>query len=148
MAKLIANTYGDALFGLAVEENKTSEYLEEFSAIHQAFSTNSDFNLLMNHPKILSEEKISVLESVFKGRVSDEMTGFLKMLIVKDRFSELEAIFDYFTAKVKSSLGIGVAYVTSAQSLNEVQKAEITDRLLSVTEYQKMEMNFAVDENI
>jgi F-type H+-transporting ATPase subunit delta len=148
MAKLIAKTYGDALFGLAVEDGKTAEYLHEFTVIRDALKMNPEFDLLMNHPKILKEEKIEVLVNVFKGRVSDEMTGFLELLIVKDRFGELDAIFDYFSALIKTSLGIGVAHVTTAHVISEIQKSTIMDKLIADTEYEKMEMDFTVDENL
>jgi F-type H+-transporting ATPase subunit delta len=148
MAKLISKTYGDALFELAVEKGKTAEILEEFTAVCDALTANPEFSRLMNHPKILRDEKAELIANVFKGRVSDEITGFLEILITKDRFGDIEAIYDYFSAIVKDSLGIGVAHVTTAVPMNEVQKTHITDRLLEVTDYQKMEMNFAVDEKL
>ena len=33
MAKLISKTYGDALFSLSVEENKTDEFIEEITQL-------------------------------------------------------------------------------------------------------------------
>jgi F-type H+-transporting ATPase subunit delta len=148
MAKLIAKTYGDALFELAVEEGKTAEFLHEFTVIRDTLLINPDFDRLMNHPKILKEEKIEILLNVFKGRVSDEMTGFLELLIVKDRFGEIKTIFDCFAAMVKASLGIGVAYVTTAYTITEIQKSEIMEQLILSTEFKKMEMNFTVDEKL
>jgi F-type H+-transporting ATPase subunit delta len=148
MAKLIAKTYGDALFELAVEGGKAAALLEEFTVVREVFSANPEFNLLMTHPKLLKEEKVEVLAKVFKGRVSDEMTGFLELLMAKDRFGEIEAIYEYFAGIVKASLGIGVAHVTTASSLNEVQKTSIKERLLAVTEYKEMEMEFVVDEKL
>jgi F-type H+-transporting ATPase subunit delta len=148
MAKLIAKTYGNALFELAASEGKTAEFLQEFTVICDALRMTPEFDRLMNHPKILKDEKIGVIIDVFKGRVSNEMTGFLELLIVKDRFGELNEIFDYFSAMVKASLGIGVAHVTTAVTISEIQKSSITDRLIGVTEYEKMEMNFTVDEEL
>jgi F-type H+-transporting ATPase subunit delta len=148
MAKLIAKVYGDALFELATEEGKAAELLEEFSVVREVFSTNLEFNRLMNHPKLTKEEKVEVLANVFKGQVSNKMTGFLELLMVKDRFNELEAIYDYFTGIIKKHLGIGVAHVTTATSLDEIQKTHIKERLLEVTEYKEMEMEFAVDASL
>ena len=33
MAKLISKTYGDALFSLSVEENKTDDFIEEITQL-------------------------------------------------------------------------------------------------------------------
>jgi len=148
MAKLIAKTYGVALFELAAEKAQTEEFLGEFSSIRQIISVNPKFMRLMVHPQILKEAKIEVLETVFKGRVSDEMCGFLALLVTKDRFADIEAIYDYFEATVKESLGIGVVYVTTAYVLSEIHKAHINERLLEVTDYKKLEIHYSVDENL
>ena len=76
MAKLVSKTYGEALFELAVEEGREDAFLEEIMALKEILKENPDFNKLMNHPKILKEEKLSVLDQVFKGRISDELAGF------------------------------------------------------------------------
>ena len=66
MAKLISKTYGEALFELAVEENKTSLFLEEVKGLLAILRENKDLGQFMNHPKIPKEEKIQVIENIFK----------------------------------------------------------------------------------
>lgn len=148
MAKLAAKTYGDALYELALEEGKANEFLKEFSFIYQALKLNPDFLSLMNHPKVLTEEKTKMLDNVFKSRISLEMSGFLRQLVIKGRFNEMEAIYNYFSGRIKDLLGIGTAFVSTAYSLNEIQKAGITERLILLTDYQKMEVDFSVDEKL
>ena len=58
MAKLISKTYGDALFELAVEDDKVDVLLEEIEQLQKILAENEDFGRLMNHPKIIKEEKI------------------------------------------------------------------------------------------
>ena len=55
MAKLISKTYGDALFELAVEEDKIDVLLEEIEQLQNILAQNEDFGKLMNHPKIIKE---------------------------------------------------------------------------------------------
>ena len=43
MAKLISKTYGEALFELAVEEEKTQVMLEEIEGIKNVFSDNPEY---------------------------------------------------------------------------------------------------------
>lgn len=148
MAKLVSKTYGEALFELAVEEGKEDELLTEIETLRAILGENPDFGKLMNHPKILKEEKLEVLEQVFKGRVSDELKGFLYLVVSKDRYGEIEEILDYFVNAVKNLKGIGIAYVTTAIHLTEAKKKEIESKLLTTTSYQKMEMHFSVDENL
>ncbi len=148
MAKLISKTYGDALFELAVEEDKVDALLEEIRQLQQVLSENGEFGRLMNHPKIIKEEKIQVAKNVFGGRLSDELLGFLIIIISKDRYRDIDAILDYFVAEVKQYKGIGVATVTTAVPLREEQCRKIERRLLDTTSYTKMEMNYLLDKSL
>ncbi len=148
MAKLVSKTYGEALFELAAEEGREDAFLEEVMTFKEILKENPDFNKLMNHPKILKEEKQEVLDNVFGGRISDELSGFLHLIISKDRYGEIDAILDYFIDEVKKLKGIGVAYVTTAISLDTAKQQEIEEKLLSTTSYKQMEMHYQVDEEL
>lgn len=148
MAKLVSKTYGEALFELAVEENKVDVFMEEIEGIKQVLVQNPEFGKFMNHPKILKEEKITALENIFKGRISDQLTGFLALIVTKDRYEDIDAILDYFLTEFKKFKGIGVAYVTTASALRNEQKAKVEQKLLETTAYKKMEMHYAVDTSL
>ena len=62
MAKLVSTTYGEALFELAVEEEKTDSMLEEISGMKEVFLENSEYLKFLNHPRISAEEKIKTTE--------------------------------------------------------------------------------------
>ena len=124
MAKLVSKTYGEALFELAVEEGREDSLLEEIMALKKILKENPDFEKLMNHPKILKEDKLAVLDRVFKGELSDELTGFLRIIVTKDRYKEIDAILDYIILEIKKKKGIGIAYVTTAVPLNEAKQKE------------------------
>ena len=99
MAKLISKTYGEALFELAVEEQKTDAFLEDIQGLRTVLQENPDFSTLMEHPKIDKEEKIQVIENVFKGQIIDELVGFLELIVNKDRYRDINAILDYLDRK-------------------------------------------------
>lgn len=148
MAKLVSKTYGEALFELATEENRTTEFKEEIQQIQAILKENPEFDKLMAHPGIPKQDKIEVMENVFKGRISDELTGFLQIVIAKERYGELQAIFTYFIDKVKELQKIGVAYVTTAVELSVAQKENVKNRLLQTTSYLSMEMHYDVDTSL
>ena len=145
MAKLVSKTYGDALFELAVEENRIDSLTEEIEAVKAILDENKDFEKIMIHPEIPQEQKLSVIEEVFKGRVSDALTGFLRIVAAKGRYKELPGIFAYFTARVKEYKKIGVAEVTSAIPLTGAQKQRVEAKLLQTTPYETMEIEYKVD---
>lgn len=148
MAKLISKTYGEALFKLAIEEQKTELFFKEIQCIFEILEENKNFQVLMNHPEISKEEKIKMIEIVFKDRVSIELVGFLTLIVAKDRYNELDAILKYFIAKIKELKGIGIAYVTSAVSLEEQQKQLIEKKLIETTTFGEMEMHYANDSSL
>ena len=148
MAKLVGATYGEALFELAVEEGREEELMNEVILLRELLSENPDFGKLMNHPKVLKEDKLEVLEAVFKGRVSEELVGFLHLIVSKDRYGEIDSILDYFINEVKQVKGIGVAYVATALGLSEAKKKEVEQKLLSTTSFTRMEMHYQVDESL
>ncbi len=147
MAKLISKTYGDALFELAVEEGKIDVLLEEIEQLQKILAENEDFGRLMNHPKII-KEKMEVAKTVFEGRVSEELLGFLTIIISKDRYREIDEILKYFVAKVKEYKGIGIATVTTAVPLKDSQCKEVEKKLLDTTQYKSMEINYGVDASL
>lgn len=148
MAKLVSKTYGEALFSIAMEEDKGIPYLEEVEAIRKILRENPDFDKMMLHPAIPKQEKLAMVEQAFAGQASDEITGFLKIVVQKERYSELSEIFQYFIDKVKEAQKIGIAHVTTAVELSDRQKVTVQARLLETTAYRTMEMHYQVDPKI
>lgn len=148
MAKLVSKTYGEALFGIAMEEKKEALFQEEAEGILKVLKDNPDFDKMMLHPAIPKQEKLDMIEKVFGGRISREMTGFLKLIVQKERYRDLNAIFRYFIAKIKEEQKIGIACVTTAVELTAEQKERTVARLLKTTGYRTMEMHYQVEPEI
>ncbi len=148
MAKLISKTYGDALFDLALEENRIDDYVAEVDALLTIFRDNPELSKLLNHPKISKEEKITVVGQIFEGKISKELLGLINMIVEKDRNNAMEDIFSYFIDRVKEYKNIGVAKVTSAIELSDAQKSQVEKRLLETTGYVKFEISYDVDKDL
>lgn len=148
MAKLVSKTYGEALFELVLERGTMDQTLEEIQGIQQVLAENEELDRLLTHPKISKEEKKSVLEQIFHGRISEDVLGFLLILIEKDRYKELDAIAAYFISQVKQYKNIGTAQVVSAMPVTEAQKKQIEKKLLSTTDYTAFEMDYQTDPSL
>lgn len=148
MAKLVSQTYGEALFEVAVEENMMDSLYDEVIAVLTVFQENEEYIKLLNYPKLPMEEKISLLEQAFKGKVCDHLLGLMVTVAEKRRFSEVESILNYFVEKVREYKKIGTAYVTSAAALSDAEKSAIEKKLLETTEYQSFLMNYRVDREL
>ena len=148
MAKLISKTYGDALFELALEENKIDSLQEEVEVVLVALAENQDLVKLMNHPNVSKEEKTKLIEDIFKGRVSAELTCLMHMLAEKGRFVETNDVLNYFINRVKEHKNIGTVYVSTAMKLSNAQKKAVEKRLLETTKYVEFEMHYSVDTEL
>ena len=137
MAKLVAKTYGDALFHLALEESKVDALYEEAIAVIEAFESNNDLGRVLNHPKIEKQEKQKVLQDIFDKFISKDMVGTLVLMVSKDRQNNIVEMLQYFVNRIKEYRHIGTVYVTTAIELTEEQKIRIKKRLIETTEYNE-----------
>ena len=148
MAKLVSKTYGEALFEVAMEEQKADIFLKEAQDILATLEQNPEFDKLMKHPKISKQDKEEIIDKVFDTQVGKEMTGFMKLLVNKERYNELPKIFTHLIERIKEEKRIGVAFVTTAVELTEEKKEAVKKRLLQTTQYKEMEMHYTVDDSL
>jgi len=148
MAKLISQTYGLALYDLAREEGKTAELFEEVKTLREAFSSGDELMMFIKNPRITLEEKEGVIEASLKGKISDDMLGFLVILIRKERFAFVGEIFDYFIDRINEENGIGKAKVSSPVELSPAQKSMVEKKLLDTTKYKQVEVEYTVDPGL
>ena len=148
MAKLVSKVYGDALFSLALEENKLEEIWKEFGVMMETLSENPDFLPVLCHPEMTQEKKFSLLEEVYKDKLSKELMGLLNVLVKKGRIGEISSIWDYFAEQVEEHLKIGNVTVTTPMPLSEEKKKEIEDKILATSEYETLCVDYQVDESL
>ena len=148
MARQVKVAYGNALFEVAMENNSLDATLEEVAFVKQSFLENEDLMKLLLHPNIEKDSKISVVESIYKGKISDELTGLLTMLINKGHQKDIVSVLDYVISAIKEEKGIGIAHISSAVELSKEQKDKIEQKLLETTEYKEIEGNYDVDKSL
>ncbi len=148
MAKLVTKTYADALFDLAVEENRVDDLYAEVGDLIGILDDNPELAKVMTHPSVDKNEKIAAIKNIFTGRVSPEVCGLLNQIVVNNRYEELDGILASFIDSVKAYKKIGVAYVVTPSDLSDAQKGRVEKKLLDTTDYVQMEMNYEVDPSL
>lgn len=130
MAELVARRYAGALFEVGVEENKLDSFEQELEVIAAAFAGNKEFSSIFKAPMVPKEEKKSLIENIFKGKASDELVNFIKILVDKDRISVLDEINREFVKLVNEHNNIEDAVAISAVPIDaerlEALKAQLT----------------------
>ena len=148
MAKLVSKVYGDALFEAAMERDALSPLYEEVQSLQTVLMENADLVQFLNHPQIIKEEKIRVMENIFEERISKELMGFLVTVIEKGRQKDLDKILGYFVERVKEYKKIGIVTVTSAMALSDGQKEKVEAKILETTSFESLEVTYVTDPSI
>lgn len=133
MAKLVAKVYSDALFEVAIEENKVDLLFEELTLITDLFKEYPEFFELFKTPKISIEDKKKSIEEAFGGKISTEMLNFLKIILDKRRSSAIHSIKNEFDIRVLAHKGIEKATVESAVALDDTQLKTLESELSEKT---------------
>ena len=147
-AGVIASTYGHALFELAVEQQEIDRLMEEAGTVITAMNDNPELGKLYDHPRISMEEKVRITEDCFRDKVSNDMVGFLILMVRNGRQKEILTSLQDFVAEVKENRGVGICHVVSALPISEAQKARLVERLIKTTKYKSFEMHYEVDKKL
>ena len=145
MAKLVLRPYATALFEIAEEQDEIKAFSEQVNVVIEVIEQNPDYMELLLHPKITLDQKIELIETVFKDKIADEITGTLTIILRKGRQGVLLDILAEFLEMVSSHLGIVKAMVTSAVELNNQQLEQIKIKIQSTTD-KDVELHAEVDK--
>ena len=148
MAKLVSKVYGDALFSLALEENQVDELWKEAAMMQEALEDNPEFMAILCHPEMTMEKKLALLQDVFQRELSQNMMGLLNVLVKKGRIGEILSVLGYFIERVMAYKKIGEVEVRTPMPLSDEQREKIENKLLEVSEYETLSVDYQVDESL
>ncbi len=148
MAKLVSGVYGDAMFSLALEENRIDALQNEITIMQEVLDENPEFAALLSHPEITGEKKLSMLHDVFGEELSESMRGFLHVLVKKRRIGEISSVLLYLKEKVMAYQKIGIVQVRTPMPLSSEQKKKIEKKLLESSRYETLSMDYQVEEKL
>lgn len=133
MAKLIAKTYSEALFEVALEDNTIDKFLEELQFIADTLKMYPEFFTLLKSPQIHVSEKKEMVSEVFKDALSPEISNFIKIILDKNRSYYILQIKDAFEDLVNNHKGIIEAVAITAIPLNDEDKLKLKEKLEKIT---------------
>ena len=147
MAQLVLRPYATALFDLAKEQNQVAEFENQVKVVIDIMGQNPQFMELLLHPKIMVDEKIQLIDTVFTGKVADEITGILTIIVKKGRQNVLIDILQLFLEMVSEYQGVIKATITSAVELNNEQLAQIKGKIENSTK-KNVELHTVVNQDL
>lgn len=129
----VAKTYGDALYDLAAEEKLSAQLMEEVAVMAQAFDENPEFVKLLSTPALRKEERLSVLDNAFGGKVHAHVLNFMKILVENGTIAEFSGCAEEFRRRYNKDQNIEEVTAVTAVALNEQLFAQLKEKLETLT---------------
>jgi len=123
-ASTIARPYAQAVFDLATDSKKLSEWSEQLGSLSSIVNDNQISGLITN-PSVESTQLVELIVSIAKDNLDQEGKNFVKVLAENDRLiviSEIAKIFDELKDEAEKTIQ---AEVVTAFTLKDDQKASL-----------------------
>ena len=139
-----ANTYAQALYGLAKDEGFAQRILEELTSLKGVFLANPQYSKLLSAPDIPKQERCGILDEAFRGKVHPYVLNFLKILTEKGYIRHFPDCCDAYRGFYNEDNGILVVQAVSAFALNKDQMRKLAAKL-EFTTGKKIDLQCSVD---
>lgn len=148
VSQRVAFRYAKALIDLAQEKNLLEVIKGDLSLLATVAEENRDFVLMLNSPLISGDKKLSVLNSIFSGKVNELTTNFFGLITKKGREADLLGIAEGYMTQYNVIEGITKAKVTTAISLDASSKATIEALVTKATGNSKVIIEEQLDKDL
>ena len=128
-----AVTYAQALYDLAKDENLGKTILEELAVLKTVFVDTPQYSKLLSAPDIPKQERCSVLDEAFRGKVHPYVLNFLKILTEKGCIRQFPDCCDAYRGFYNEDNGILVVKAVSAVALTSEQMQKLAAKLEAIT---------------
>lgn len=125
--------YGNALYSLAVEENKEESILNDVKLVQNLLAENKDYLNLVQNPAVEKKQRLQLLEDAFNESVHPYVLNFLKILCEKSALGMLGECMEEYIESYHKAHNILSAKAISAVALTEEQKQNLIQKLAGIT---------------
>ncbi len=143
----IATRYAKSLLDLAVENNKLDPIYSDILYFEQV-TQSREFVLMLKSPIIKADKKVSIIKTIFEGKIDSITYSFFEIIVKKTRENYLPEIAAAFVDQYNLHKGIRKAKITTASAIDETLKASIEKTILESTDSKQIDLETVVDDEI
>lgn len=147
MADIVSERYALSLYEVAADEKKEKAYLDELTAVCEAFGREPDFLKMLMTPSIALEDKQKVLRAVFEGRIETYLLNFLMLIAEKGRVGLIHSMREAYKEHYYFENGIVEVRAITAKPLSAALAEKLKAKMSAVTGKQVV-LETSVDESI
>ena len=139
-----ASVYGEALYALAKDENKSELMLSQLKALDESFAAEPSFIRLLSAPNLSKIERKEILDTCFKGKADPYLLNFLKILMEKGYIRQFSSCVQVFCERYNEDHGIMAVTAVTAVAMSDGQKEKLAAKLAGITGKQ-IELTNTID---
>ena len=139
-----ASVYGEALYALAKDENKSDVMLRQLKTLDECFASEPDFLRLLSAPNLSKIERKEILDTCFKGKAEPYLLNFLKILMERGYILQFSGCVQVFCERYNEDHGIMPVSVVTAMPMTDSQKEKLAAKLAGITGKQ-IELTNTID---
>lgn len=136
--------YAESLMGIAEDKKNLDRIANDAELIISAMESVRELQLVLSNPVIKPELKLSILNEIFKSKISSDTLNFLKFVVGKGRENLLYDIMKSFMNLRDAKLGIANINVKTAFELDEKGKEELINLFNKILN-KKIKFKYDVD---
>ncbi len=121
--------YANALYDAAQEQNLTDKIYKQLTDVCGIFESSAELQSVVSSPVVAVSKKFEIVDDIFKNICDKVLLNFIKVLIEKDRFSEINAIAKAYYDLCNQKLNIKKVDVVSSCELDSDKKDTIKNLL-------------------
>ncbi len=142
----LSNSYSDALFELAMEENIGQEILRQSAVLLDVMDENPGFEKLLRAPTVTKEEKENLVHNIFADKINRNLLNYLKVMIIRGDSRQLRESLVNYEKLYNRHFGIEKAVAVTAVPMSQALQDKLKEKLEKITGKKILLIN-TVDEN-
>ena len=144
----VASRYVKSLLGLAVERGVLEAVHEDMMLFSKICAENRSFLVMLRSPVIRHENKKTILEKVFSGKVNGLTMAIINILVRKNREPLLPAIANEFHNAYNEYKGIGKAFITTTIPMDKDLRDAVENIVKELSNKKHVELEEKVDRDL
>lgn len=122
----ISRNYAQALF----ESFEDKVIIKtQLSDVIDTINSSNDLKAVLTNPSISHSKKLEIVDEIFNTQIDSRILNFIKLLIEKQRISELEEIFQAFNEIIDKNSNRKTVEIISSIQLDDSTKEKIINSL-------------------
>ena len=146
MATSIVKRYAKAIVELAIENNNSSTWVNNFDDAH-TFLSNRDLFAFLTSPQVPQMEKFKSIDTLMK-EYDNLFKNFLKVLISRNQINLFQNIKEDFIRQFQSSTGKISAIISSAVKISDTQRKLIIENICKIFDVNEVDVKEKIDQKI